>query len=118
MSVGSERVKDWRRRFRDRIRYVMGGKCGVCGYDRCHAAFDLHHLKKDEKEFTFGVIRANPRSLAKLGAELKLCVMVCKNCHIEIHQGVTPWPKKSTFSQARFEEVLALHRTIRKPDGL
>lgn len=28
-----------------------GGKCEICGYDKCVDALDFHHLDPSEKEF-------------------------------------------------------------------
>lgn len=30
-----------------------GGKCEKCGYDKCPAAFDFHHLDLNQKRFQF-----------------------------------------------------------------
>lgn len=58
----------------------------VCGYDRCSAALDFHH--KDEREKSFGLSQDGmTRSWKKTKEELKKCVLVCANCHREIHAG-------------------------------
>jgi len=65
----------------------FGGKCQVCGYDRCPAALDFHHLNRKEKEFSIsrsGVCRSWKRMLA----EAEKCVLVCCRCHREIECGL------------------------------
>lgn len=29
----------------------MGGKCQICGYDKCTRALIFHHINPEEKEF-------------------------------------------------------------------
>lgn len=60
-----------------------GGKCVRCGYNKCYDALEFHHTDPTQKEFHLG----EKRGLAfdKLVAELDKCIMVCRNCHAEIH---------------------------------
>jgi len=44
-------VKAARRRIKaDSIEY-KGGKCRICGYDRCDGALQFHHLDPSKKDF-------------------------------------------------------------------
>ncbi len=64
-----------------------GGCCQLCGYNRCSRALSFHH--KDPKEKDFGLsVRGLTRSWEKIQAELDKCVLVCANCHMEIHDGI------------------------------
>lgn len=61
----------------------LGGKCIKCGYNKCNAALDFHHVDSSDKEF-------NPAHLTrgnwnKLKSELDKCVLLCSNCHREHH---------------------------------
>jgi predicted nucleic acid-binding Zn ribbon protein len=61
----------------------MGGKCQVCGYNRYNGALDFHHLdptKKDKRISRYCYIGWD-----KLKEELDKCILVCSNCHREIH---------------------------------
>lgn len=62
----------------------MGGKCSKCGYNRYYGALDLHHL--DGKDFSFGrnLCKKSEEELIK---EAKKCVILCANCHRELHGG-------------------------------
>lgn len=71
----------------------MGAKCECCGYNRCQNALDLHHINPDEKDFEWGVIRANPIAWKRIVPELRKCILVCSNCHREIHAGIRTIPK-------------------------
>lgn len=73
---------------RDRIKELAveskGGKCERCGYNKCIKALQFHHL--DPKEKDFGISRkGHTRSWAKVKVEIDKCILVCANCHAEIH---------------------------------
>lgn len=61
----------------------LGGKCSECGYNKCDAALDIHHLDSSKKDPNFRTHRY--WSWNKLVEELKTCVLLCKNCHAEKH---------------------------------
>jgi len=68
------RVDEWERR---------GGKCERCNITADPMFFDFHHVDPDTKEIPINKIwymGAEKRVL-----ELKKCVMVCPNCHRELH---------------------------------
>lgn len=59
-----------------------GGKCEICGYNKCIAALEFHHKNPSEKDFT---ISHRSRSFASMKKELDKCMLVCCRCHREIH---------------------------------
>ena len=77
-----EAVLDIRRRNKIRLVEYKGGKCEICGYDKCIDALEFHHLDPNEKEFG---IAGDTRSLEKLKNEADKCVLICANCHRELH---------------------------------
>lgn len=89
-------INKWRKKTKQRIVAAMGGKCYVCGYNKCDEVLSLHHLDPSKKEFSMGAMRANPISWERIVVELKKCVMVCSNCHGEIHYGIIELPKNVT----------------------
>lgn len=62
-----------------------GGKCEKCGYDKCKAALEFHHLDPNEKDFGIAS-KGYTRSWEAVKKELDKCIMVCANCHREIHE--------------------------------
>ena len=71
---------------KNRLIRIMGEKCCICGYDKCNAALEFHHKDPNEKEFT---ISDNAHiALEKAIEEVKKCILVCANCHREIHAGL------------------------------
>lgn len=81
-----QHVKDSRQRLKERLVFVMGEKCQICGYNKCIQALDFHHLDPSKKEFGIGTNTNN--SWAKMREEVKKCILVCANCHREIHSGL------------------------------
>ena len=63
-----------------------GGKCVICGYGRCVDALTFHHID-GHKEFGIAA-RGYTRSWSAVEAELDGCILVCANCHTEIHAGL------------------------------
>ena len=64
-----------------------GGVCQICGYSRCLIALDFHHIDESTKEFELSQ-RDLTRSWEKIIDEAEKCLLVCANCHREIHAGI------------------------------
>ena len=86
-------VVTWRQRTKQRAITYMGGKCVVCGYDRCPRALTFHHLEPSNKDF---VISSVTRAWDKIKIELDKCVLLCANCHAEVHDGLITLRKLPT----------------------
>jgi DNA invertase Pin-like site-specific DNA recombinase len=78
----SKSVIDWRRRTKIKLLEYKGGKCERCGYNKCTDALEFHHLDPNEKDFT---ISGKSWSFERLKKEAEKCILVCSNCHKEIH---------------------------------
>lgn len=79
-----------RRKLKQLLVQYKGGKCVLCGYNKYVGAFDLHHLDGTKKEFGMSV-RGLTRSWTKLKEEADKCILVCANCHREIHSGTSKY---------------------------
>lgn len=75
-----------RRRVRVKRKAVdyLGGCCQICGYNDCIDALDFHHLDPVQKEFSISHDGVNV-SYDKLKKELDKCILLCANCHREVH---------------------------------
>lgn len=82
-----------RKKLREMARESKGGKCLICGYNRCSAALDFHHRDPKQKDFSLSV-RGLTRSWENIQKEIKKCVLICANCHREVHAGITQLPKE------------------------
>lgn len=78
----SESVVSWRRRTKIKLIDHKGGKCEVCGYDKCVAALEFHHTNPLEKDFT---VSGRSWSFERMKKEVEKCKLLCSNCHKEIH---------------------------------
>ncbi len=75
-------VSQARRRIKEKAVAHMGGKCSRCNYSKCIAALVFHHV--DGKDF--GIAKSGrTRGWEHVKRELKRCILVCSNCHAEIH---------------------------------
>lgn len=70
-----------------KIKYIknLGGKCSRCGYNENMAALSFHHINPEEKEFELTSRSFGRYTLEKIENEIKKCVLLCLNCHCEIH---------------------------------
>ncbi len=86
-SCGAEAVSRRRRKVKRILVDEVGGGCALCGYDRCIAPLEFHHLAPAEKRFTLSR-RGVTRSLEKARAEARKCALLCANCHAEVEAPV------------------------------
>jgi hypothetical protein len=77
----------------------LGGKCQVCGYDRCVKAMTFHHREPSDKDFT--VSQMLDRSWDVLRRELDKCDLLCFNCHMEEHCGLDQEARTAAGSPKR-----------------
>ena len=71
-----------RRQNKEYLVEYKGGKCERCGYNKCISALEFHHLDPTTKETkNLGTTQA----LSKQIEEADKCILVCANCHREIH---------------------------------
>lgn len=108
MTKKSEKVKAWRRRTKERLCKAFGSKCGICGYNKCTDALEYHHIDPTTKEFGLGQRRASCVSWARLCEEARKCVMLCSNCHKEVHAGIAEIPDDIL----RFDENYADYKNM------
>lgn len=78
-------VVSWRQRTKLRAVAYKGGSCQVCGYHKAVRALQFHHLIPGEKDFT--ISRAS-KAWESIKKELEKCVLLCSNCHAEVHEGL------------------------------
>lgn len=80
----ADAVTTKRRALKKMLIEYKGGKCERCGYNKCMRALEFHHLNPSEKDF--GLSKCLTKSVAALKAEADKCILLCANCHAEIHQ--------------------------------
>lgn len=67
---------------------IMGSKCEICGYNKCPDSFDFHHILPTDKKMNLAKGSICNSSIIKVIEELKKVVMLCANCHREVHYGI------------------------------
>jgi ribosomal protein L44E len=80
-------LADARMRMKQRAVEPMGGACFGCSMRGPLSLYEFHHKDATTKDFGIsedGILR----SWASIVAELAKCVMLCANCHREVHAGV------------------------------
>ena len=74
-----------RRRRKEKLVEYYGGQCVLCGYNKSMNALHFHHKDPNTKsEAPTKVI--GQWSIERAKEELDKCILVCSNCHAEIHE--------------------------------
>lgn len=74
------------KRYEERAKFIIslkGGCCLLCGYDKCIAALEFHHVDPTQKEFQ--ISKRWSMSDDRIKEEIDKCVLLCSNCHRETH---------------------------------
>ena len=107
-----QNIKTFRQRLKERAVYVLGSKCQICGYDKCITALEFHHINPNEKDINFSD-NVN-RSWITTRNEIQKCILVCANCHREIHAGlIDNTLLLSSFDEERAKEIDQLVNDIK-----
>jgi 5-methylcytosine-specific restriction endonuclease McrA len=89
-----EAVKRRRKKLRTMALEYGGGKCKICGYKKCGRALSFHH--RDPKKKDFGIAYGGiTRSWEKTRKELDKCILLCANCHMEVHENLAQLPPET-----------------------
>ena len=81
----SRNVINWRKRKKIELIEYKGGKCEICGYKKSTWSLEFHHKDPNEKDFE---ISGKSWSFERLKKEVDKCILVCSNCHHEIHEKI------------------------------
>jgi hypothetical protein len=102
VSANSKAVHRWRQSVRQAIVASLGGECCICGYNRCIRSLAAHHVDPEAKDFN--ISQAKCIAWEKTVIELRKCVLLCHNCHGEVHEGIVIVPRDAR----RFDEKFAV----------
>jgi transposase len=84
-------VSERRRAVKRLLVEEAGGSCAICGFSGHPAALQFHHRDPTQKEFHLGQ-KGHSRSLDRMRAEAKKCVLLCATCHALVEAGVREVP--------------------------
>lgn len=68
-----------------------GGQCIKCEYHKCLRAMEFHHTNPNEKDFSISDVKSSTLN-DTIKKELDKCILVCSNCHREIHDELDKTP--------------------------
>ncbi len=72
-----------RKQLKEEVVNKLGGKCQKCGYNKYFAALEFHHNKgKKEGNIQSYLYKESRQKILK---EVKKCILLCANCHREVH---------------------------------
>jgi len=68
-------------------RLINEGKCAKCGYSKAQAVLEFHHIIPENKEHSVSKL-INSNDHLDILVELEKCILLCRNCHMEIESNV------------------------------
>ncbi|MBW4507066.1 MAG: HNH endonuclease [Scytonematopsis contorta HA4267-MV1] len=83
---GNRQTVERMRLFKEKSVAYKGGKCSKCGYNRCIDALEFHHINPEEKDLSLSAGKSY--SFERVKAELDKCILLCANCHREVHMSM------------------------------
>ena len=86
-SCTKEEAINRQKRFKQDCIDYKGGSCKLCGYNRCNSALEFHHLDPSKKDLTISKVSVTSIN-DEIRKELDKCVLLCSNCHREVHAGI------------------------------
>lgn len=93
-----EAVSRRRRKVKQMLVSEAGGRCVLCGYDRCVSALHFHHIDPRSKKFHLSM-QGVARSIAAARAEMAKCALLCANCHAEVEAGLVTFDSATTRAE-------------------
>src|ERR1035437_5811892 len=89
---------------------IAGEKCQICKYGKSYRALGFHHVNPADKLITMSF---GGHGIIKILDEITKCILVCNNCHGEIHDGlleISQIPKIQLTPEKRNEILLRFHK--------
>lgn len=80
----SERTE--RRKRKEKLVQILGGRCSACGYDTSIRALSFHHICPSNKLFDISSNGNLMKDWEVVLAEAKKCKLLCLNCHAEFNE--------------------------------
>ncbi len=76
-----------RKQLKARLVEYKGGCCERCGYSKSIKALEFHHRNPSRKDFSIAGA-GSTKNFDKAKLEVDKCILVCANCHREIHEEI------------------------------
>jgi|APFre7841882793_1041355.scaffolds.fasta_scaffold29243_1 hypothetical protein len=72
----------------ERVKSLVGNECWVCGYNKTKKNLCFHHVDPSKKSFGLDMRSIQKTNWENVLEEMKKCILVCHNCHGEIHYDI------------------------------
>ena len=96
-----------RRLLKQKAVEYKGNSCINCGYNKCLAALEFHHIDPTQKDFALSN-DGHTRSWEEIKNELDKCILVCANCHREIHNSTINKEKVIERIPTKLEKICSI----------
>jgi hypothetical protein len=77
------RTKKCQQKRKHFIQSLKVNGCAICGYNKCIECLVFHHVNPEDKKFS--ISNGSQCGIKKTLNEINKCILLCKNCHGEIH---------------------------------
>jgi len=75
-------ARERNRKIADKIKLTKG--CNICGYRKNARALCFHHLDLSTKNGSVRSLYSHSKN--KMLEEIDKCIVLCANCHLELHE--------------------------------
>lgn len=80
----NKRILAYGRQLKQKAVEYLGGQCCLCGYYKSMRSLTFHHKNPSQKDFSIG--KHKNLKWETIRKELDKCMLLCANCHGEIHE--------------------------------
>jgi len=70
------------------VKKMVGDSCWICKYNKTWKNLCFHHIDPEDKLFGLSTRELVGTKWSKVIKEMKKCILVCYNCHGEIHDNL------------------------------
>ena len=102
--MSSQATSDFRRNRKLNLIKVCGNQCNLCGYNKVVGALEFHHINPEEKSYALASMGTCHQLETDL-QEIQKCILVCANCHREIHENL--YTKEELINKKIYLEDIA-----------
>lgn len=84
--ANKRKVTRYRRIMKQKMVEYKGSKCSQCDYNKPFlSVYHFHHIDPSQKKFSLSS-KGCSRGWSKIIDELDKCILLCANCHSELHE--------------------------------
>lgn len=83
-----------------------GGKCTICGYNKNITALVFHHVH--EKTMSMSSSNLAATAMRQVTDEMNKCILLCHNCHSELHYPELTMKKVSKLAAAVDSKLMSM----------